>query len=61
MDNPACHVIYVHHNVGHDRHVRYSENSPVDNFDDERVRKEILPLLEAFGDGLFYTPCANPL
>lgn len=56
MDNPACHVIYVNHNVGHDRLVHSSEDSSLDNFDDERVRDELLPLLEAFGDGMLYMP-----
>jgi hypothetical protein len=52
MDNPACQVIYVHENVTHDGLVDPKADPSLNYLQDERIRNEVLPLLDAFGDGL---------
>lgn len=56
MDSPACHVIYVNRNVDQERLVRVSSwEESADGWQDSGTRKELQPLLEAFGEGLFHT------
>lgn len=50
MDNPACQVIYVHENVTHDGLVDPKADPSLNYLQDERIRNEVLPLLDAFGD-----------
>jgi hypothetical protein len=60
MDSLACHVIYVNRSVGEARLLRALSDdlaaSPTDASPDwqhDRVRDLVQPLLDAFGDGLF--------
>jgi hypothetical protein len=57
MDSPACHVIYVNRSVGQERLVQAKPDGTIASgtLDSEQdvVRQEIQPLLEAFGDGMF--------
>ncbi|ATY59861.1 3 5 -cyclic nucleotide catalytic domain [Cordyceps militaris] len=53
MDSTACHVIYVNRSVAHNRIVSAPPDDQSTNDDDQypdHVRRDIQPLLEAFGD-----------
>ncbi len=56
MDSPECHVIYVNRNAGRDRLVLSKSVGLRDDQDNERIGDDVLPLLEAFGDGAFFPP-----
>lgn len=55
MDSTACHVIYVNRSVAHNRFIpARRDGQSSDDSDDEHpdhVRRDIKPLLDAFGDG----------
>lgn len=55
MDSTTCHVIYVNRSVAHDRTILARRDAQFsDDADDEypdHVRRDIQPLLDAFGDG----------
>ena len=67
MDKPACHIVYVNRDAGEDRHVRASSAESLDPayWQNDRIRDDVQPLLDAFGDGSFFclgtlcvgTPC----
>jgi hypothetical protein len=52
MDKPACHIVYVNRDAGEDRHVRASstESSSSTYWQNDRIRDDVQPLLDAFGD-----------
>lgn len=64
MDYAACHVIYVNRSIREERLVRAQRDEsgmlPDDSpsiWETDRIRNDIQPLLDAFGDGRSYT-CA---
>lgn len=63
MDHPACHVVYVNRSVGEECLVRARPDHTSELGDsasltskDNRVRDQVQPLLDAFGDGAFLSP-----
>jgi hypothetical protein len=52
-DGNTCHVLYVNRSIGQDRTVRGipTLNAGDSTDDDDSIRSDIRPLLEAFGDG----------
>ncbi|KAI9166900.1 Phosphodiesterase [Paramyrothecium foliicola] len=52
MDKPACHIVYVNRAAGEDRHLRShtDENFSSASWQNDRVRDDVQPLVDAFGD-----------